>query len=447
MSELLDLAAQTIELAKKAGATDAECTASEGEEFSVNVRMGEIETLKQAGSRGAGLRILIGRHTGSAYTSDLSAEGIRKLVDSAIELGAITSEDPFAGLPEVCELGATEGDLRLFNEDIAVLPPSERIEMAKRAEAAALSADPRITNSEGASFDSYEGRRVFANSRGFAGEYRGSYCAISAVPVAKTGDRMERDYWSSAARRLADLESPEHVGKTAAERTLRRLGARKVSTRKVPVVFEARVGRSLLGDLFAAVEGRSIYRQSSFLIGKIDSPIASPRVTVIDDGTIPGLFGTQPFDDEGVRTRRTPVVEGGVLRSWLLNTYSARKLDLKSTGNAARGITGNAGVGHGNFYIEAGPRTPAEIIGSIPDGFYVTELMGSGVNIASGDYSHGASGIWIENGQLAYPVSEVTIAGTLQEMLLNLEPANDLEFRGSVASPALLVGEMTVGGT
>ncbi len=345
------------------------------------------------------------------------------------------------------ELGvARRAILQLSSDDIARLTPAERIDMAQRAEAAALRFDPRITNSDGASFGSYLGRHVFANSRGFAGEYATSYCSMGCVPVAKTGDHMERDYWYSTSRSAAGLETPEEIGRNAAERTVRRLGAVKVATQKVPIVFEPRVARTLVNNLFEAVEGRSIYRQSSFLMGKLGEVVASAETTLIDDGTMPGLFGTHPFDDEGVATRRTAVIAKGVLVSYLLNTYSARKLGMKTTGNASRGLTGNAGVGHGNLHLEPGKRTPEEMIAGIPNGLYVAELIGSGVNIATGDYSRGATGLWIENGKLSYPVSEITIAGTLPEMLAHLEPANDLEFRGSVASPTLLVGEMTVGG-
>lgn len=446
MSALQAVAEQAIEAARKAGATDAECTISEGEEFSAQVRLGEVESLKQAGSRGAGLRILKGLCTGSSYTSDLSAAGIEQLVRSAMELAEVTTEDPFAGLPAREELGSLSADLRLASDDIARLTPAERIDMAKRAEAAAMRFDPRINNSDGASFSSYLGRHVFANSRGFAGEYATSYCSMGCVPVAKTGDHMERDYWYSTSRSAAGLETPEEIGRIAAERTVRRLGAVKVATQKVPIVFEPRVARTLVNNLFEAVEGRSIYRQSSFLMGKLGEVVASAETTLIDDGTMPGLFGTHPFDDEGVATRRTAVIAKGVLVSYLLNTYSARKLGMKTTGNASRGLTGNAGVGHGNLHLEPGKRTPEEMIAGIPNGLYVVELSGSGVNIATGDYSRGATGLWIENGKLSYPVSEITIAGTLPEMLAHLEPANDLEFRGSVASPTLLVGEMTVGG-
>ena len=445
--DFLNLAQDVVKRAHAAGATDAECTIAEGEEFSANVRMREVENLKEAGSRGAGLRILIGRKTGASYTSDLSEEGIQHLVKSAIELADITTEDPHAGLPDVEELGSIPGDLGLYDPDVEGLDTALKISTAKRAEEAALSADPRITNSEGASFDTHVGRHIFANSRGFAGEYRSSYCTLSTVPVARDGDSMERDYWFTMARGFAGLESPEEVGRIAAQRALRRLHAVKVDTQKVPVVFEPRTARTLLDNIFEAVHGMSIYRHESFLAGKLGEKVAVDSLTVIDDATIPGLFGTSPFDDEGVPSRRTVVIERGVLRSYLMNTYAARKLGMKTTGNASRGLTGNAGIGHGNFFIEKGVQTPGQILAGISNGFYVTELMGFGVNIVTGDYSRGAAGMWIRNGELAFAVSEVTIAGNLKEMLLGLEAiGSDLEFRGSVAAPTLKIGEMTVGG-
>ena len=442
-----DLATQTIRQALERGATDAECTLAEGEEFSAVVRMRSLEKLKDAGSRAAGLRVLVGRRVGSSYTSDLSAAGIRMLVDSAIEIAAISTEDPHAGLPDASELGALTADLQLYSTDIQNLDTAYRIEQARATEEATFAADPRITNSEGSSFDAYSGARVFANSRGFLGSYRLSSCSLHSTPVAREGQFMERDYWYSSARSYAKLESPAAIGRRAAERTVRRLGARKVPTQKVPVVFDPQTARSLLGNIFDAVEGNSIYRSASFLAGKLGERIASENVTVIDDGTIPGLFGTSPFDDEGVPSRRTVVIDRGILKSYLLNTYTAVKLGLKTTGNAARGITGNTGVGHGNLYLEKGDRSPDEIIRGIQKGLYVTELIGSSVNIVTGDYSRGAAGLWIENGEFAYPVSEITIASTLQRMLTDVESAgSDLDFRGSVASPTVVIREMTVSG-
>ena len=441
------LAADIVKRALARGATDAECTISEGDEFSANVRMREVESLKEAGSRGVGLRILIGKKTGSSYTSDFSKDGIARLVQQAVELADVTTEDPHAGLPDPEELGSIPGDLKLYSDDVARLETALKIETAKRAEDAALSADPRISNSEGASFDSNTGRQIFANSRGFCGQYRSSYCSLSVAPVAREGDSMERDFWYSLARGFNGLEPAEQVGRTAAQRALRRLNAVKVETQKVPVVFEPRVARSLLDNIFEAVHGMSVYRHESFLAGKLGEKVASENVTVIDDATIPGLFGTTPFDDEGVPSRRTVVIEKGVLKSYLLNCYAARKLGMKTTGNASRGLAGNAGIGHGNFFLEKGVESPEQMLASIPNGFYVTELLGFGVNVVTGDYSRGAAGLWIRNGELAFAVSEVTIAGNLKDMLLGLETIGcDLEFRGSVAAPTLKIGEMTVGG-
>jgi PmbA protein len=446
-NHLGELAQDIVKRALAGGVTDAECTISEGEEFGANVRMRELETLTEAGSRGAGLRILIGTKTGASYTSDLSREGIELLVKSAIELADITTEDPHAGLPDADELGSLEGDLGLFSADVASLETGIKIDAAKRAEEASLAADPRIFNSNGGSFDTYAGRQVFANSRGFAGEYRSSYCSISASPVAREGESMERDSWSHSARRFADLESPEYVGRKAAERALRRLNPVKVETQKVPVVFEPRIARTLLESVFEGVHGMSIYRHESFFAGKLGQKVAGENVTIVDDGTIPGLFGTSPFDDEGVCSRRTSIIERGVLKNYLLNTYAARKLGMKTTGNASRGLTGNAGIGHGNFYLEKGVQTPEQIIAGVANGFYVTQLMGFGVNIVTGDYSQGASGLWIRNGELAFAVSEVTIAGNLKDMLMGIEAVgSDLEFRGSLAAPTIKIGEMTVAG-
>lgn len=444
---VLDIAVTAAQRAMALGATGAECTASEGEEFSVGVRMREVEKLTQAGSRGVGIRVLVGKRAGSARTSDLSLEGIETMVRSALRLAELTTEDPFAGLPEQSELGAHDGEHRLFDEAIANLESEWKIAQALRCEEAALSTDPRIENSEGGGFDSYISTRAFANSHGFAGSYKMSSCGMSAVPIAKQNGSMERDYWSSSARAAAKLESPEDVGRKAAERAVRRLGARKVATQKVPVIFEPRTARSLIGDIFEAVNGGAIYRQASFLAGKLGEKIGSPYLTVIDDATIPGLFGTSPFDDEGVPSRRTVVIEKGVLKSYLLNTYTARKLGLKTTGNASRGLGGNASVGPGNFYLEAGTRTEEEMIKGIRQGLYITELIGGEANTVTGDYSSGAVGLWIENGELAYPVSEITVAGNLKQMLMDLEePASNLEFRSSVASPSILIPEMTVSG-
>jgi PmbA protein len=442
-----EIAARAVRLAVERGATGAECTISEGDEFTAQVRMRSLETLKEAGSRAAGLRVLVGRRSGSSYTSDLSDDGLRNLVASALEIAAISTEDPSAGLPDPSELGALAGDLALYSDDVARLETAWKIRQAMDGEEAALASDPRIVNSEGASFDSWTGSRAFANSLGFSGAYRTSSCSLSVTPVAGENGTLERDSWYTVARSAAALEPAAEVGRCAAERALRRLGGRKVATTKVPVVFDPEAARSLLGHVFEAVSGDSVWRHASFLADKPGQRIAPEHVTIVDDGTIPGLFGTSPHKDEGVPSRRTVVVECGVLKSWLLNSYTARKLGLKTTGNAARGITGNAGVGRGNFFLVAGQSPPADLLRGIRQGLYVTELIGQGVNVVNGDYSRGAAGLWIENGELAYPVSEITIASNLARMLSGIQAvANDLRFRGSTASPTLVIEEMTVSG-
>jgi len=444
---LEQLAADVVRMAKDRGATGSECTVSEGSEVSVNVRMGEVEKLTEASSRGAGIRVLIGTRTGSSYTSDLTMEGLTKMVESAVALAKYTSEDPFAGLPELAELGKLEGDLGLYSQGVADMETPFKIEQAKIAEAASLEYDPRIVNSEGGSFGTYLGRRVFANSLGFAGSYRTSSCSVSASPVAKEGESMERDYWYSAARDPKKLEDSREVGRKAAERAVRRLSPRKVPTQKVPVIFDSRNASSLASDLFDAACGTSIYRKASFLVDKLGETVASELLTLVDDATIPGLFGTSPFDDEGVPSRRTVVIERGQLKSWLHNSYTARKLGGKTTGNASRGLSGNAGISNGNLFFAPGTMTPAEMIKGVKRGLYITELIGSGVNIVTGDYSCGAAGMWIEDGELAFPVSEITIAGTFQQMLPAIDAiGNDLEFRSAIASPTLRIAEMTVSG-
>jgi PmbA protein len=452
--DLESLAADVVALAVKAGASDAEAVAREGDEFSVNVRMGQVETLKESGSRGLGLRVFLGRHSASASTSDLTPEGIRQLVDGALALARVTEEDPFSGLPETAEFGSYSGDLHLFHEDVYSLPGAERIEWARRAEAAALAADPRITNSDGGSFDAATGRKALANSRGFSGGYRTSYAGVSAAPLAQDANgQMQRDGWWSSARRLADLDSPEAIGKEAARRALCRLGARRVPTQRVPIVFAPEVARSLISSVFEAASGDAIWRGASFLAGHLGRQVAAQSLTIVDDNTMllptgMGGFGTSPFDGEGLPSQRTVVVQNGVLHNYLLNTYTARKLGMTSTHNASRGLAGTPGIGSGNLYVEAGTRTPEDILAGVPTGLYVTSLMGFGVNVVTGDYSRGATGLWIENGQLTHAVEEVTIAGNLTEMLMNVTAiGNDLVFRSAIASPTLRIDGMTIAGS
>jgi PmbA protein len=447
-TDLKDLAQDIVRRAMNGGATSAECVIREGDEFSTLVRLGQVETLKESGSRSIGVRVFCGRRAANTHSSDFSRDSLDRMLKSALELANITSEDPFSGIPEASQLGQLSGNLDLFHEDVYSLPGPERIDYARRTEKAALDFDPRIKNSEGGSFDAATGHKILANSHGFVGEYRRSYCSMAAVPIAQTDDgAMQRDYWFSVARTLSKLESPEQVGRVAAERTLRRLGARKVKTAQVPVIFDPMVATSILEHIFEGVNGDSVYRGASFLAGKLGQTVASENVTIVDDGTIPGGFGTSPFDGEGVPTRKTMVIEKGVLKSYLLNTYTAKKLGLATTGNASRGLAGTPGIGPGNYFLQPGSRTPKQLIADIKEGLYVTEFLGHGANLVTGDYSRGASGMWISGGEFAYPVEEITVAGNLKEMFLNIsEIASDLEFRGSVAAPTLRIDGLTVGG-
>ena len=443
-----ELAQDIVRRAMNLGAAAAECVIREGDEFSTLVRLGQVETLKESGSKAIGVRVFNGKRAASTYSSDFSREGLDRMLKSALELSRITSEDPYAGIPEPEQLGSISGDLDLYYADVYSLPGEERISYARRTEKAALDYDPRIKNSEGGSFDAATGHKVLANSHGFVGEYRRSYCSVAAVPIAQNeSGSMQRDYWYSVARSLSRLESPEHVGKTAAQRTLRRLGARKVKTAHVPVVLDPLVARSMLEHIFEGVNGDSVYRGASFLAGKLGAKIAAERVNVIDDGTMIGGFGTSPFDGEGIPTRRTVVIENGVLKSYLLNSYTARKLGLQTTANASRGLAGTPSISPGNYFLQPGSKTLQAIISEIKQGLYVTEFLGHGVNLVTGDYSRGASGLWISGGELSYPVEEITVAGNLKDIFFNIsEIANDLEFRGSVACPTIRIDGLTVGG-
>lgn len=458
-----------VERALKAGASDAEVIAFEGDEFSVHVRMGEVDELTESGSRAIGLRVFFeddgGQRTASTSTSDLSEDGIARLVSGAVELAKITGADPYAGLPEAGAFGSLPVDeLALYFEDIGSIPPDMRIAIAKRCEATALATDTRIQNSRGAGFDLSTSLKVMVNSRGFAGNYRRSYCGFSASPIAQDGGGMQTGYWYSSARTPRLLEDPEEIGRIAAERALRKLGARRVPTCQVPVVFPPEVSRGLMGNLLHAADGDAIYRNASMFAGKLGEQVAGENITIVDDGTMVfereladgakeinlrvGGFGTSPFDGDGLPTRRTVVVERGVLKELLLNTYTGRKLNMKSNGKASRGLAGAPGIGGGNYFLEPGELTQEQIIGDVKQGLFVLSTMGFGVNHVTGDYSQGATGLWIENGELTHAVEEITIAGNLKEMFGNVSAiGNDLEFRGAGAVPTVRIEGMTVAGS
>ena len=472
-SDLKQLASEVLARALRAGATDAEAVVYEGDEFSTRVRLGQVETLKESGSRAVGLRVFIaaekGARTASTSSSDFSPESIARLVEGAVSLARITSEDPFAGLPEESAFGQHDAAAQhLYFDDVNRQPPADRIRIAREVEAAAMAFDTRIQNSGGGDFDTAASHKILMNSRGFTGEYRRSYCGFSAQPIAHDADgKMQRNYWYSNARTTRLLEDPVTIGQEAARRTLRRLGARRVPTQQAPVVFAPEIARGIIGNIFDAANGDAIYRHATFFAEMLGQQVAGENVTVIDDGTLvfdhgvsdgaiqnpqpiqTGGFGTSPFDGEGLPTRRTVLVENGILKNYVTNTYTARKLGLAaSTGNASRSLASNPGIGAGNFFLQPGSLTPEAIIGDVKSGLYVTETMGFGVNLVTGDYSQGAAGLWIENGELAYPVEEITIAGNLKDMYRNISAiGNDLVFRSASAAPTLRIEGMTIAGS
>jgi PmbA protein len=441
-----ELALDVLAQGKKKGATAGDVLMAESDSSFVTVRLGEVDKVSQAQEKRLGLRLFFGASSASASTSDISSGAIERLVDDTCALARATAKDEFSGLPPPEALAKDLPDLDLA-DDGATVSVDEKIRLARDAEQAALEFDARITNSEGGEFSAHSSRVLYASSHGFTGEYRATSYGLSVAPVASSNGSMQRDYWYSSQRKFAKLEAPEALGKRAAERALRRLGARKVKTCDCPVVFDPEMAGNLLRNLSSAISGYALYKGASYLVGKLGEKIASEAVTIIDDGTMPSALGSKPFDGEGLPTRKKTIIEAGVLKSYLLDTYSGKKLGLPSTGNASRGIGDAPGVGPLNFYLKAGSRAPEEIIASVKDGFYVTELMGFGVNLVTGDYSRGAVGIWIENGKLTYPVEEVTIAGNLKSMLANIEMVgSDLEFRGRIAAPTIKISRMTVAG-
>jgi PmbA protein len=441
-----DLLADLLQQATRRGATAADAFVVEDQSFSAQVRLGQVDTVKHAREQHMALRVFVGQSVAAASSSDLSRESVTRLVDEAVSLARVTSPDDKSGLPDASELARRVPDLDLRDRSGHDLSPEDKIELARRCEAAALAADPRITNSEGGDFGDRRARYAYATSHGFSGEYETSSFSLSVAPVAAENGQMQRDYWYHVTRKRAQLEAPEDIGRTAARRTVR-LGARQVKTTEVPVIFDPDMAATLVRHISGAASGPALYRRASFLVGKLGERIAAPSITIVDDGTIPGALGSRPFDGEGLPVRRTVIVEQGVLRSYLLDTYTGRKLGLPSTHHAARDGSG-VGVSTTNLYLAAGSTDPAEMIRSVKNGLYVTELIGFGVNGVTGDYSRGAVGLWIENGELAYPVEEITVAGNLLEMLNAVEAVgNDLVFRDRTAAPTLLIGRMTVAGS
>lgn len=450
LARMIELGADVVGRAQKQGATVAECTVHESAHLSAKVRLREPELVEEAASRSLGLRVMIGQKVAVTYTSDLSAGGIARLLEDALELAQLSQADPFAGPPDpsLLSLPSQHVDLDLFDPAVDGVDAAEAVRRAKQAEAAALDHDPRIQNTEGATFTRVSGASALVTSGGFRGATRGTYASIVVSPVVddEGGKKRSGYYWSSR-RHIGELETEEAVGVEAARRTLRKLGARKVASQEVPVIFDPDAARSILGLVASCVHGGSIWRRASYLVDRLESEVASELVTVTDDPLLKRGPGSRAYDGEGLASRRNVVIERGVLKSYQLDTYSAKKLNAATTANASRGSSGGVGVGSTNFHLLAGSQTPDAILRSTERGLFVTNMMGFGFNAVTGDFSRGASGFWIEKGELAFPVSEVTISLNLDQLLKRIDAVgSDLDPKTSIAAPTLRVSRMTLAG-
>ena len=435
-AELEGIASRVIELAKAEGASAAEADVSEGLGQTVSVRLSEVETIEYNQDKGVGVTVYLGQKKGHASTSDFSEEALADTVRAALDIARYTAEDPCAGLAD-SQLMATEfPDLSLYHP--WALPVGEAIELAKSCEAAALAADPRIRNSEGGTASSQSSHFAYANSHGFIAGYASSRHSISAAVVAEDGGAMQRDYWYSSARRREDLDAPQAIGAKAGERAARRLGARKVKTGQYPVVFEAPIASSLLSHLVAAISGGSLYRKSTFLLDSLGKPVMSANVTIDEDPFLLRGMASGAFDNEGVATVARRLVDKGVLQGYMLGSYSARKLGMQTTGNAG---------GAHNLVVHSTGESLEELLQAMGTGLLVTELLGQGVNTVTGDYSRGAAGFWVERGVIVHPVEEITIAGNLREMFMQIDAVgNDVLERGGRQMGSVLLRSMMVAG-
>lgn len=435
--DLLHLAEDLVAYGRKQGADEIQVAIDEGTEFSVDVLEGKIEKLVQAGSKELSLKVILDKRTATASSSDLSLETLHGLIDNAVERARLTSQDPFAGLPEKEDIAVDVHRLGIFDPAVLELSPEKKITLAKETEAICL-ADKRIGKSQGAGFETLHKRTILANSKGFSGTYRQTGCSLGVHLQCGEDDHLLEEGWFDFSRNFETLQTPEEVARTAIHRTTRLMGARKVKTQNVPVVFEPPMTAGLLGFLYGCLDGNAVYMKQTFLADRLGDAIAGNNVTIMDDGLMPGVPGAKPFDSEGVPVRSTAVIQDGLLKNYMLDTYAGRKCGLPSTGNAS---------GPNNFYLQAGKHAPDEIIASVDRGLLLTSTIGQGLVPTTGDMSRGAFGLWIENGKIAYPVAEITIAGNLGKMLKQIEMiGDDLTFRKAIAGPTIKIAEMTVGG-
>lgn len=446
----LGLARQAVKLALEAGAGECDAMVSISTESNVTVRLGELEKLIEAGSMSLGLRVINGGRTAVCSTSDFSPGALARFAAETVELANIAAPDECAGLPtrDLLARDVSAGGLGLYDEAVESMSTEEKVRIARACEGAAFAIDPRISNSDGASFSTRSGEVALANSAGFAASYPATSVSLVVEAMADdTGGKKRPGYWFSAERSLARLTDPEEVGRIAARRALDQLGARKVPTCTAPVIFEPMMAAQLMGMLAGCAGGTALYRGATFLAGRAGQQLGSPLVHIVDDPLLPGRFGTRPFDGEGVPARRNVLFDGGVFQGFLFDCYTARKTGNATTGSAQRGVDSLPSPGASNLVWQPGNLSPGEIIGGVARGLYLTTLMGMGFNPSTGDFSQGAAGFWIEDGQIAFPVTEINISGAMPAMLAGVDAAgDDLAWFGSSAAPTIRISEMTISG-
>ncbi len=446
--ELRDLAARVVELAKKAGATEAEAFVERSREASATVRCGEIEELSEASSKGVGLRVIVGGRLGFASTTDFEPGALQTLAARAVALAKEAAPDPANVLPSGRDL---QGDATpvpaLFDDAVAELDPGWKLRAAFEMERAATAQDARCNNFEGSGAGEGVSEYAIAGSHGRVSSDRGTHVYLWCAPVAREGESLQTASWSDSRRSFAELDAPEAVGREAARRTVRMLGARKIDTCRVPVVFDPLMAAGFFGALSGAVNGDLVHKKASFLGSLLGQQVAARSVTLVDDSRLPGGLASGAFDGEGVPTRRLPILEKGVLKAFLYDVRTARKAKAKTTGHARRGYASLPSVGPSNLRLEPGTLSGEEIIRSVRQGLYVTSMLGRGANVITGDYSRGANGVWIENGELTFPVQEVTVAGNLLQMMKSIDAiGSDVVVRGSVGAPTVRFAELAIGG-
>ena len=449
LKDYRSLASDLVTELKKQGADSADVYIVSSVGFNTTVRLGKIERLQQSINKGLGLRVIKNGAMANTFTTDFMDRAVKDLARETMQIVQISNGDKDNGLAPKEMLGSYDGKLMLFDESIAKLTPEKKIEMARSAEEVGLKFDKRIKNANGTSWNDSRSQVTLANSDGFVGQYQGTSVSLSVSLLAEDEDGTKQtDGHYTFGRFLNTLASPQSIGEEAGRRVIRKLGGRKVKSAVVPVILDPRVASFLLGDVFGAASGGSIYRRMSYLVDKVGQQIASPSITIVDDAIMPDGVASRPFDAEGVRSSNVVVVEKGVLKQYVCDSYAARRLNIKPTGNAARSYQGNPNVGSTNLYIKNGETSPADIIKSVKSGLYLDRVGGQGMNSTTGDFSMGANGQWIENGELTHAVQEITVAGNILKVLSNVKAVgNDLNFKlGTTAAPTLLIGEMTVGG-